>query len=175
MRGRRIRQSARRIIKHRNAEIFDMGDKAALRDAIIAQLEAELATLTSAANGSREEATDQESRQEGKYDMRAQSAAYLAAGQAKLATELGEAVAAYRNLGAAAVPAGAPATTGTLIVLQSGAREQWYYLGPARGGMEVFWEGQAVTVITPGSPLGRLLLGKRAGETTARGLIASLR
>ena len=151
-----------------------MPDKLALRDAIIAQLEAELATLTDAANESRDEATDQENRQEGKYDMRAQSAAYLAAGQAKLATELGEAVAAYRGLTVAVAPSGAMATTGTLITLQSGAQELWYYLGPARGGMEVAWEGKSVTVITPGSPLGRQLLGKRVGETLARGVIAAV-
>ena len=66
-------------------------DKAALRQAMVERLEAELAVLVAAANTSKDEATDQESRQEGKYDMRGQSAAYLAAGQAKLATELAEA------------------------------------------------------------------------------------
>ena len=72
-------------------------DKAALRRAILAQLEAELATLTTAAHDAHAEATDEENRAEDKYDMRSQSAAYLAAGQAKLATELGEAIGAYRQ------------------------------------------------------------------------------
>ena len=67
-------------------------DKAALRRAILAQLEAELATLTTAAHDAHAEATDEENRAEDKYDMRSQSAAYLAAGQAKLATELGEVI-----------------------------------------------------------------------------------
>jgi transcription elongation GreA/GreB family factor len=151
-----------------------MGDKSALRDAVIAQLEEELATLTSAAIESRSEATDQENRQEGKYDMRAQSAAYLAAGQAKLATELGEAVGAYRGLSGAALPEGAPATTGAVVALRGGAQEFWYYLGPARGGMEVEWDGKAVTVVTAGSPLGRQLLGKRVGDTTVRGLVVAV-
>jgi len=151
-----------------------MADKSALRDAIVARLEAELATLTLAANESRDEATNQENRQEGKYDMRAQSAAYLAAGQAKLATELGEAVAAYRGLAVGNAAAGAPAATGAVVVIQSGGSEHWYFLGPARGGMEVDWEGKSVTVITPGSPLGRTLVGRRAGEASGRGVVIAI-
>jgi len=61
-------------------------DKCALTRSIISQLEAELTLQTEAALGSREEATDEESRAEDKYDMRSQSAAYLAAGQSMLVT-----------------------------------------------------------------------------------------
>ena len=149
-------------------------DKTSLRDAILAQLEAELKVLTSAAHESRDEATNQENRQEGKYDMRAQSAAYLAAGQAKLATELGEAIAAYHSLATAPLPAGAPATTGALLAVEHGGEPSWYYLGPARGGMELPWEQGSVTVITPSSPLGRQLLGKRAGDLLPRGKVMTV-
>ncbi len=149
-------------------------DKTKLRDAILALLESELSVLTAAANESRDEATNQENRQEGKYDMRAQSAAYLAAGQAKLATELGEAIAAYHGLATAPLPAGAPATTGALVALESGAEPFWYLLGPARGGMEIAWDQRSVTVITPSSPLGRQLLGKRAGDFSPRGKIMTV-
>jgi transcription elongation GreA/GreB family factor len=151
-----------------------MSDKAALRDAVLALLEAELNVLTAAAHESHDEATNQENRPEGKYDMRAQSAAYLAAGQAKLATALGEAIAAYRSLPTAPLPGGAPATTGALLSLDHNGSTQWYYLGPARGGMEISWDDKSVTVITPSSPLGRQLVGKRAGEISARGKLMTV-
>ena len=93
-------------------------DKAALTKAVVGRLEAELAVLVGAARESKSEATDQENRPEGKYDMRAQSAAYLAAGQAKLATELGAAIEAYRNLSFQGAAAGVVAT-GSAVTLES--------------------------------------------------------
>jgi transcription elongation GreA/GreB family factor len=139
-------------------------DKAELRRAIIGKLEAELAVLVAAAHDAKAEATDAESRQEGQFDMRGQSAAYLAAGQAKLAGELAGAIEAFRNLSAAPTPPGGPATVGSVVRLAEGAAGRTYYIGPARGGLEVDWAGQIVTVVTPASPIGRQLVGRRAGD-----------
>jgi len=139
-------------------------NKAALRDALVARLEEELALQTAAANASREEATDSESRQEGKYDMRGQSAAYLAAGQAKLVQEIGEAIGAFRALPSAAAAPGGAVGLGSLVVLEQGGERQAYFVGPARGGLEVELEGVAVTVVTPGSVLGAKLLGRKPGD-----------
>jgi transcription elongation GreA/GreB family factor len=139
-------------------------DKAALRQAMVERLEAELAVLVAAANTSKDEATDQESRQEGKYDMRGQSAAYLAAGQAKLATELAEAIAAYRSLSVAPGSAGAAVAIGSLVTLESPRQRTLYFIGPARGGAVLDLGGALVTVITALSPVGRQLVGQRAGS-----------
>ena len=140
-------------------------DKAALRRAIVAQLEAELATLTAAAHDAHAEATDEENRAEDKYDMRSQSAAYLAAGQAKLATELGEAIGAYQTL---ALPAFGPddaLAIGALVTLEANGRRILYFLGPHRGGLELILEGESVLVVTAASPLGRQIIGRRLGES----------
>ena len=140
-------------------------DKAALRRAIIAQLEAELATLTAAAHDAHAEATDEENRAEDKYDMRSQSAAYLAAGQAKLATELGAAIGAYQSL---ALPAFGPEdaiATGALVTLEVRGQPTLYFLGPQRGGLELTVDGVTVLVVTAASPLGRQLTGRRQGES----------
>src|SRR5580658_7558469 len=107
-----------------------MMDKAALRQAIVEQLEADLAVLVSAANASKSEATDAESKAEGKYDMRGQSAAYLAAGQAKLAAELAEAIAAYQLLDLSDLPAGAAVEMGAVVVLEAEKRRTHYFIGP---------------------------------------------
>jgi transcription elongation GreA/GreB family factor len=139
-------------------------DKAAIRQAIIERLESELAVLIAAANASKDEATDQENRQEGKYDMRGQSAAYLATGQAKLAAELAEAIAAYRNLSLSENGPGTEAAAGSMVTLESQGQKSVYFIGPARGGIDLEIGGVPVTVITAFSPLGRQIVGQRAGN-----------
>jgi transcription elongation GreA/GreB family factor len=135
--------------------------------AIVARLAADLALQTRAAHGSRAEATDQDSRAEGQYDMRGQSAAYLAAGQAQLAREIAEAITAYQALLLPAVAPGAPVAVGALVTLETPSGPARYFIGPARGGLEIQWGGGPVTVITAASVLGRSLLGRRAGERLA--------
>ena len=94
-------------------------DKAALLQVIVGQLEAELAVLVAAAHASKDQATDAESKPDGKYDMAGQSAAYLAAGQAKLATELAEAISAYRLLPLAPAKPGAAVGMGDVVTLET--------------------------------------------------------
>lgn len=139
-------------------------DKAALLHAIIVQLEAELALQTEAAHASHDEATDEESRAEDKYDMRSQSAAYLAAGQSKLANEIADAIAAYCLLSPRAFPPGEPIAVGAIVTLAARGRETRWFLGPQHGGMEVVVHGVAVTVITAVSPIGGQLVGRRVGD-----------
>ena len=43
-------------------------------------------------------------------------------------------------------------------------RQQWLFLAPDAAGLKVDVVGQPVTVITPRSPLGKGLLGKRIDE-----------
>lgn len=138
--------------------------KSAVRDAIVAQLQRELDLQARAAHDSREEATSEESKSEGKYDMRSQEAAYLAEGQARLAMEIGESLALYHALDVADLPAGSAAAAGALITLEARNRSAIYFLGPRNGGLEVVVGDDTVTVVTPASPLGRQLVGRRAGD-----------
>jgi transcription elongation GreA/GreB family factor len=139
--------------------------KSAVRDAIVAQLQRELDLQSRAAHDSREEATSEESKSEGKYDMRSQEAAYLAEGQARLAVELVESLALYHALDPAPLPAGAPASVGAIIILEALGRQTCYFLGPRNGGLDMNIGGTTVTVVTPTSPLGRQLIGQRTGAT----------
>jgi transcription elongation GreA/GreB family factor len=139
-------------------------DKFALTRSIISQLEAELALQTEAALGSREEATDEESRAEDKYDMRSQSAAYLAAGQAKLATEIASALAAWKALTLRVFGPGDEIAAGALVKLESKGLTAAYLVGPHSGGLEARDGESAATVVTKASPLGRQLLGRRVGD-----------
>ncbi|GAB1488850.1 hypothetical protein MASR2M8_12980 [Opitutaceae bacterium] len=140
-------------------------DKSALRSAILRQLEADLALQKQAALTSREEATSEESKAENKYDTRGQEAAYLAEGQARLVAEIQESIAIYAALPLPAFGHGDPIALGAVITLRAAGHEQTCFLGPRAGGLELTLEGCPLLVLTPASPLGRLLLGRRVGET----------
>jgi transcription elongation GreA/GreB family factor len=139
-------------------------DKSALARSVISQLEADLALQTEAALGSRDEATNEESRAEDKFDMRSQSAAYLAAGQAKLASEIAGAILAWKTLVFRPFADGEAIAAGALVTLEAKDRLALYLVGPVSGGLEAR-DGEAVaTVVTANSPLGRQLMGRRAGD-----------
>lgn len=140
-------------------------DKAALRQAIVTELESQLRLITEAANTARDEATDEESRAEDRYDMRSQSAAYLAEGQARMAGETADAIAAFRNLALKTFTAADPIASSALITLEVGIRKTHFFIGPAKGGLEVKVGPKTVTVVTSASPLGLKLVGKRVGDS----------
>jgi transcription elongation GreA/GreB family factor len=139
-------------------------DKRALTRSVISQLEAELALQTEAALGSRSEATDEESKAEDKYDMRSQSAAYLAAGQARLASEIAGAIAAWKTLSLRAFGPGDGIAAGALVTLEANGRQAAYLMGPQSGGLEASDGESTATVVTGASPLGRQLVGRRVGD-----------
>lgn len=139
--------------------------KSAVRDAIVAQLQQELDLQARAALDARDEATSSENKQEGKFDMRGQEAAYLAEGQARLAAEISESINLYRSLELKAWTDGAPAAIGALVTLEAKGRQTRYFLGPRSGGSEVSVGDTPVTVVTPSSPLGRQLVGRKTGDT----------
>jgi len=139
-------------------------DKRALTQNIIAQLNAELALQTDAANTARDEATNEESRAEDKYDMRSQSAAYLAAGQARLAGEIADAIAAWQAVPVRAFGPGEEIAAGALVTLEAGGRRDFYFVGPHSGGLEAQAGDATVVVVTSASPLGRQLVGRRVGD-----------
>jgi transcription elongation GreA/GreB family factor len=142
-----------------------MTDKARLVQSIIAALEAELALITQAAHSAREEAIDEESRPENQYDMHAQEAAYLAEGQARLASEIRDHLDHYRALDPATLLARQPIALGALVTLSSATGpSRRYFLGPRAGGLEVPEADGPVLLITPASPLGRQLLGRTLGD-----------
>jgi transcription elongation GreA/GreB family factor len=139
-------------------------NKSLLRDAIVAQLRTELTRQTAAANLARDEAISEESQPENKYDTHSQEAAYLAEGQARLALEI------YANLThyATAVPPDFgpddAIALGALVELEANGGSTWYFLGARAGGLELSVGKRHILLVTPQSPLGRELLGKRAGD-----------
>ncbi len=144
-------------------------DKSALRSAILAELREELARQARAAASSRDEAISEESRAENKWDTHSQEAAYLAEGQSRIVHEISESLAHYASLPLPGFADGDAIALGALVELESarGGKRSWYFLGPRAGGLELKFGGHDVLVLTPQSPLGRQLVGKRTGDTIA--------
>jgi len=140
-------------------------DKTRLRQAIIERINAELEMQTRAALMARDEATHEESKPENQYDMHAQEAAYLAEGQAKLAAELQASIALYQGLALPVFTPTQPIGLGAVVTLDAAGRKTRYFIGPRNGGIEVNFEDTEIIVLTPQSPLGRLLVGRRVGDT----------
>lgn len=138
--------------------------KRALLDQFIAHLAAEVDAMTQAALATHAEATDDENKAEDKYDTRGLEASYLAHGQSKAAEEVALALAQFRALPARDFTAADPIGLAALVVLESKGAPTRYFIGPRAGGTEVEIEGDTVMVVTPQSPLGRQLLGRKQGE-----------
>ena len=136
-------------------------NKQAVLNQILAVLNAELASLTRAANDAFAAATDPDSKAENKYDTRSLEASYVARGQAKRVVELQEAVRAFEALSGSALESGA---LGALVTLETPEGLSHYFLGPSAGGTEIVHEGNEIVVITPASALGQKLVGQRRGN-----------
>lgn len=143
--------------------------KALLINEIISSLTESVRTLEKAARASHEEATHESSRAESKYDTRGLEAAYLAGGQARQAKEILDSIKAYEALVARNFAPGEPIDMTALVELDSDGARSSYFIGPKSGGLDIERRGKEIMVITPQSPLGQTLIGRKAGERwTAR-------
>ena len=139
-------------------------NKRAIIKKIIARLTDELEIYFRAAKFSRAEATHESSKAESKYDTRGLEASYLARGQSKQAAELEAAIAEFEKLSAKKFAAGDAIAVGALVELEHGGEKSIYFFGTRAGGTEVLHEKKEILVITPQSPLGEQLMGKKSGQ-----------
>ncbi|HEY5481012.1 MAG TPA: GreA/GreB family elongation factor [Verrucomicrobiae bacterium] len=141
--------------------------KAQLIRQIIASLTESLVVLEKAARASHEEATHESSRAESKYDTRGLEAAYLAGGQARQAKEIMDSIKAYEALATRDFAPGEPIDLTALVELDVDGTRATYFIGPKSGGLEIKHRGKEIMVITPQSPLGQNLMGRKAGQRWA--------
>jgi transcription elongation GreA/GreB family factor len=133
-------------------------DKAALKAELVAALSAALDAARAAHAAAVEGATNAEARPENDKDTRGLEQSYLARGQAQRVAELEAAVAdttvlVLRELTAVAQTA--------LVTVEEDGDEVTYFLAPYGGGTVL---AGGVQVVTPSSPLGAALLGKRVDD-----------
>ncbi|HEY6838409.1 MAG TPA: transcription elongation factor GreAB [Geobacteraceae bacterium] len=132
---------------------------------IIARLETDLALFTAAALHAHAAATHEECQPDNKYDTTALEASYIAQGQANRAQEIRRSLEAYRALEVQELDDDTPVRLGALVTLEDGAGgERRLFIGPQAGGMKLVDPAGEIVVITPASPLGKMLLGCVAGD-----------
>jgi transcription elongation GreA/GreB family factor len=131
---------------------------------ILESLHAKLAVLREGARDAYEEATHEESQPENRFDTHSLEASYRAAGQAKLVVELEEAIMRCQNMELVEFGPDDPIGVGALVKLKSKRETTFYFLVPIAGGIEVKDGKKTILIITPQSPIGKLLVGRKAGE-----------
>ena len=131
---------------------------------MVEQLTAEVEGLLKAARAAHAEATHEESKAEDKYDTRGLEASYLARGQSRQAAEIGQAIAEFRTLPLRNFGPQDAIDVGAFVELNGKGGKSYYFIGPRAGGTEVVQDDKEVLVITPQSPLGQQLVGRKKGD-----------
>ena len=135
-----------------------MRDKATLRAELHAALLQALETARAAHAAAVEGATHSEAKAENDKDTRGLEQSYLARGQAQRVAELEAAAADVAALKLRTCVAVAMAA---LVVVEEDGKRSAYFVAPGGGGTVL---ADGVQVITPNSPIGTALLGKRADD-----------
>ena len=139
-------------------------NKRAILKKIIAKLVGELEVYVRAAQYSRAEATHEQNKPENKYDTRGLEASYLARGQSKQLAELEAAIVEFEKIVVRKFEVGDAIAVGALVAVEQLGETSRYFIGPRAGGTEIIHDKQEILIITPQSPLGEQLVGKKAGD-----------
>jgi len=140
----------------------EIPDKSSVVENLLHSIQEELASMVSLAEMARDEATNSETKAEGKYDTRATEASYLARGQAWRIAELRKMV-AWLSGEVATSPLNEPLVQVGALVHIEGPQTQWVFVAPI-GGKETEVNGQTIRVISTASPLGSAMVELEAGD-----------
>ncbi len=139
-------------------------DKAAVREALRSALAAALEAMANAARETREGAVHEENRSEGSKDMRSTEQSYLARGQAMRAEDLAEELTRLDRTPLRSFAEDDAIQPGALVRVLVDDAPRVLFVTAQGGGTELEVEGVRVTVVTPASPFGRALVGRRLGD-----------
>jgi transcription elongation GreA/GreB family factor len=135
--------------------------KAALKRELDELLSGALAAARAAHASATAGATDSEAKPENDKDTRALEQSYIARGQAQRVVELEAALAQVRALELRRFTATSAIAMSALVTVDEDGTELTLFLAPSGGGSVLKGNTQ---VITPSSPIGRALLGKRVDD-----------
>ena len=141
----------------------DAPTRAAVLEAMASTLQRTLDVAAAQLRIARDEATNDETKQESRYDTRAIEAGYLAEAQSRRLAEVKRTLEQVLQI---PVSQGRTRVDGPCLVAvrDEDDAERWYFVGPASGGLRVEVEGTLVRVVTPASPLGAALIGTEPGD-----------
>lgn len=140
-------------------------DKTLLLARIVETLARDEEVLRRAAQAAYEAATAEENIAENKYDTLSLEASYLATGQARRTAEIRQSLLAYQQLLLRDYDPARGIQISNLVTLEDESGDQrLLFLGPEAAGLKIGSGDKQVTVITPRSPLGQQLLGKKVDD-----------
>jgi transcription elongation GreA/GreB family factor len=117
-----------------------------------------------AAQEAREGATPAEKREDARVALEQGS---LARGQAERAARVTAELSALASFRPAPLPAGSAVALGAVVEVEDEAQGRTFFLAPVGAGVELVGPGGDgfLSVVTPQSPVGRAVLGRRVGDT----------
>jgi transcription elongation GreA/GreB family factor len=128
-------------------------------------LKERLAVSNKAALQAYEQATNEESVAENKYDTFGLEASYLAHGQSKRVIECENDLAVFVKRKSQYQVVRPVVAEGCLVKLIDQTNQmQYFFISPVAGGMKVTLKRETITLISITSPLGKCLLGKEEGD-----------
>jgi transcription elongation GreA/GreB family factor len=139
-------------------------DKRELLKLLIERVHADLQVMSAAQRIVVDGATHEENRPENDKDTRALEQSYLARGQAQRVVELQSAVNQLKAMELRDFSGGVAIALGALVALEDERETVHYFLAPSGGGLRLQVAGREVRVVTPQSPIGQALIGKREGD-----------
>jgi transcription elongation GreA/GreB family factor len=139
--------------------------KQALVEALLAKLDEELANMRRAAKDAREAATHEEAKPENDKDTRALEASYLAGAQAARVREIEGAIKAVTGMPLLELEGGKAIQSSAVVTLEDeDEARSTFFVAPFGGGIVLTVGAFSVQVVTPQSPRGQALLGRREGD-----------
>lgn len=149
-------------------------DKTEIIAQIRMKLETELQSVTQAAKAAHEAATHEESKAEDQHDTRGLESSYLAGAAEQRAADIQKQIHHYKFLEPKNFkPEDAVGPT-AVVEVESDGKRSLYFVAVLGGGMRVQVGSQSIQVITPHSPLGEEIVGRKAGdvlEIEAQGVV----
>ncbi len=139
-------------------------DKREILKLLLERVGADLQTMSAAQRAVVDGATHEENKPENDKDTRALEQSYLARGQAQRVVELQSAVNQLKAMELRDFSSGVPIGLGALVAVEDERETVQYFLAPAGGGLRLPLAGRELRVVTPQSPIGQALIGKRQGD-----------
>lgn len=145
-------------------------NKSRIFQLIIERIAHDQAILFNAAKTAHAASIHAENIPDNKYDTLGLEASYVAQGQANRAQEIKLALETYKQLTLQFFSETAAIRLSALVTLRSeDGTTRTVFIGPREGGLKISDAGNEIMVFTPGSPLGRSLIGKQCGDLITTG------
>ena len=142
-------------------------DKAFLVNQLVERLRESAAIARKAGQAAEDEARNGATPAEKRENARvAMEFAGLARGQKERAGRAAAELSTLETFRPPRLPAGAPIAIGAIVEVEDGAQGRTFFLAPVGAGVELTGPGGDgfLSVVTPASPIGRAVLGRRVGD-----------